>query len=149
MNYALVIGILSVIISQTTKIITTLIAEKKILPWMILSNGGMPSSHTAFVISVTISIALTVGMASPVFAVAAMMAMIVINDAMGVRYEAGKHAFVLNQLIADLKELSLSDLPNDKKLKELLGHKPIEVFGGIVAGTIVAIIGYFLIYPHF
>lgn len=149
MNYALVIGLISVVIAQTTKIITAGIAEKKFLPWMILSNGGMPSSHTAFVISVTISIAITVGMSSPVFAVAAMMALIVINDAVGVRYEAGKHAFVLNQLIEDLKALSLSDMPNDKKLKELLGHKPIEVFGGIVAGTVVAIAGYFLIFPYF
>jgi len=149
MNYALVIGILSVVISQATKVVTAYIAEKKFTPMIILSNGGMPSSHTAFVVSVAISIALSVGMSSPIFAVAAMMAMIVINDAMGVRYEAGKHAFVLNQIIDDMKELSMKDEAYDQKLKELLGHKPIEVLGGIITGTIVSLLGYFLLFPYF
>jgi acid phosphatase family membrane protein YuiD len=102
---------------------------------LILSSGGMPSSHTALVTGVSIAIGLQEGFASPLFAIAGIVAMIVIYDATGVRRHAGDHARVLNLMIDEL----LTGHPlAEKELKEVLGHTPREVVGGLLLGGLVA-----------
>ncbi len=104
---------------------------------LLISAGGMPSSHSALVTGVTASVGMTQGFDSPVFAVAVVLAMIVIYDATGVRRHAGDQARVLNLMI---DELFTGHPLAEKELKEVLGHTPREVVAGIALGIIVAIL---------
>jgi len=104
---------------------------------LLISAGGMPSSHSALVTGVAASIGMTEGFASPLFAMAIVLAMVVIYDATGVRRHAGDHARVLNLMIDEL----LTGHPlAEKELKEVLGHTPREVVAGIALGIIVSIL---------
>ena len=100
-----------------------------------LRAGGMPSSHTALVVAVAHAIGLTAGFDSAPFALAFVVAMIVVYDATGVRRQAGLHAEVINALLRDL----VAGHPlKQAKLIELLGHSPLEALAGGVLGLIVA-----------
>jgi hypothetical protein len=101
---------------------------------LLLSTGGMPSSHTALVMGASVSIGLTEGFGSALFAVAWVLAMIVIYDAIGIRRHAGDHARVLNLMI---DELFTGHPLAEKELKEVLGHTPREVIGGVLLGILV------------
>jgi acid phosphatase family membrane protein YuiD len=104
---------------------------------LLISAGGMPSSHSALVTGVSVTVGITQGFDSPIFAVAIVLAMIVIYDATGVRRHAGDHARVLNLMIDEL----LTGHPlAEKELKEVLGHTPREVVAGIALGIIVSIL---------
>jgi acid phosphatase family membrane protein YuiD len=104
---------------------------------LLLSSGGMPSSHSALVTGASVAIGLQLGFDSPLFALASVVAVVVIYDAIGVRRHAGDHARVLNLMIDEL----LTGHPlAEKELKEVLGHTPREVIGGIILGTVVAIV---------
>jgi acid phosphatase family membrane protein YuiD len=104
---------------------------------LLISAGGMPSSHSALVTGVSAAIGFTQGFDSPIFAVAIVVALIVIYDATGVRRHAGDHARVINLMIDEL----LTGHPlAEKELKEVLGHTPREVVAGIALGIIVAIV---------
>ena len=97
--------------------------------------GGMPSSHSAMVVATTFSAGLTAGFDSPFFAIAFVMSGIVMYDAAGVRRHAGRHARALNRIIQELKgEHPLKNI----RLKELIGHSPMEVLAGAVQGLIVS-----------
>ena len=99
-------------------------------------SGGMPSSHTAMVVSSSIMVGALEGFATPLFAVAVVLASIVMYDATGVRRETGRQAEIINQIIRDVL---INGKPiSDRELKELVGHKPIEVFGGVLVGLAVA-----------
>jgi len=117
---------------------------------ILISTGGMPSSHTALVASLATAVALYSGVGSVYFAIAFCLAGVVIHDAMGIRRHAGKNAAMLNKLIADLKERpnlvkKLSEPEYQKQLKELLGHEPVETFWGMVFGISVAVMYFWLI----
>jgi acid phosphatase family membrane protein YuiD len=100
---------------------------------MFFSTGGMPSSHATLVTSVAIGVGLIVGWATPLFAVAAVLAVVVIYDAAGVRRQAGIHAQTINVLVQEV----LQGHPiSETQLREVLGHTPIEVFGGVLWGSI-------------
>ncbi len=100
-----------------------------------LRAGGMPSSHTALVVAVTHAIGLTEGFDSAPFALALVVAMIVVYDATGVRRQAGLHAEVINALVRDL----VAGHPlKQATLVELLGHSPLEALAGGLLGLIVA-----------
>lgn len=102
-----------------------------------LNSGGMPSSHTASVVAAAVTIGYFQGFDSATFASIAILAIIVMYDATGVRRAAGKHAKVLNELIQLFKgETELTD----EKLKEWIGHTPIEVFVGAWLGILVGVI---------
>lgn len=106
-------------------------------------TGGMPSSHSALITSTTLAIGLFRGFDQPVFALAVAMSMIVIYDAAGVRRQAGIHAERINMII---RELFAGRPLEEKDLKEMLGHSPIEVTGGIFVGILCALFVY-LIWP--
>ncbi len=102
---------------------------------LLLSAGGMPSSHSALVTGAFMGVGLQEGFNSPLFAVAFVVAMIVVYDATGVRRHAGDQARVINLMIDEL----LTGHPlAEKELKEVLGHTPREVLGGIILGMAIA-----------
>src|SRR3990170_1866442 len=100
---------------------------------LLLSAGGMPSSHAALVSSLGWTIGLEYGFNSPAFAIAAVLAMIVIYDATGVRRAAGQHARVINRMIEDMAH---GHPLKEEELKEVLGHTPRQVAAGTIFGII-------------
>lgn len=102
---------------------------------LLLRAGGMPSSHSALVMAVTHSIGLYIGFDQPLFALAFVLAMVVIYDATGIRQQAGKHAEIINRMIEDLA----SGHPlKQEQLREVLGHTPLEAIAGTFLGLIVS-----------
>lgn len=101
----------------------------------LVGAGGMPSSHTALVVSLAWAVGLHDGFDSALFAVAFVLAGIVMYDAAGVRRAAGKQAKVINKLV---RQLRVEHTVHDITLKELLGHSPIEVFAGAILGIAIA-----------
>lgn len=137
-NKIFVTVVLSWAVSCLIKGILVYLREKKIDWTRFTGSGGMPSSHSAVVTSLAASIALYDGMSSTSFVIACALAFIVMYDASGVRREAGKQASVINLIIDALEETS--PIEKEEKLKELLGHKPVEVFAGAVLGIVIAIV---------
>lgn len=153
MSYPILASLLGVLIAQFIKIPIHYLTTGKLQWNLMFSTGGMPSSHTASIIALTTAIGITTGIQSNDFAIALVVSLIVMHDATGVRRHAGYHAEVLNTLLADFNRLidSIRDHQFEKteyrgKLKELLGHKPLEVFFGIITGILVAVATYY-IYP--
>ena len=105
------------------------------------SSGGMPSSHSAFVSSLSVMIGLNNGFKSDIFAVTVVFSLITMYDATGVRQAVGKQAVVLNRLAQRLAEAGNKDFPFDE-LKELIGHTPVEVFSGALLGIVLALLLY-------
>ncbi|MEA3352029.1 MAG: divergent PAP2 family protein [Chloroflexota bacterium] len=111
---------------------------------LLLSAGGMPSSHSALVSAAAYAIGLFQGFDRPVFALAVTLAVIVIYDATGIRRQAGKHAALINTIIRDLKEGHLLRKGHplrqetQEQLKEVLGHTPLEAMAGTIFGIIIA-----------
>ncbi len=108
---------------------------------LLLSAGGMPSSHSALMVATTHATGLFAGFDSAVFAVTFAMTMIVVYDATGVRRQAGIQAQHINTIIEEL----LAGHPiSQEHLREVLGHTPLEALGGIVLGVLMAQLGYWL-----
>lgn len=108
------------------------------LDFRVLSrSGGMPSSHTAMVVSLATVLGIQYGLDSPYFAIAVILAIIVMYDATGVRQQSGKHARVLNQI---LRELFSGQPISEEELKELLGHTGFEVLIGAVVSILYSIL---------
>jgi acid phosphatase family membrane protein YuiD len=134
-NRVLLAAVLAWTIAQVIKVPLNYLLHRE-WDWSLLfSAGGMPSSHTALVTGIAIGVGLQDGFHSTTFAVAAVLAAVVIYDATGVRRHAGDHARVLNLMIDEL----LTGHPlAEKELKEVLGHTPREVVGGLVLGLVTA-----------
>ncbi len=136
-NSVLVTAIISWFAAQVIKVVLTLIFQKKLDFSRFIGSGGMPSSHSSFVVALTVSVGFVDGFASTIFAVCTCLSLVVMYDAAGVRRSAGEQAKVLNKLVEDWGHRDFRD--TDKKLKELLGHTPVEVFAGAILGIIVAV----------
>ena len=128
--------VLSWFIAQAIKVIIFFFQTKKIDLKLFFSSGGMPSSHSAFVSCLTTAIGLKNGFDCDLFALCMVLSLIVMYDASGVRRAAGKQAAVINVIVENIESLGIKI---DAKLKELLGHSPIEVFGGAILGIIIAV----------
>ena len=106
----------------------------------LFGTGGMPSSHSAAVMALCTSIAIRFGFGSPLFAIAGLLCIIVMNDATGVRRETGKQSKALNLILKDL----FTDSPDKEKLdenfRELIGHTPLQVVCGAITGIVVAVV---------
>jgi acid phosphatase family membrane protein YuiD len=142
-NAALVYGLLSWMLAQTIKVLLCCARGQRLSVRLLVSAGGMPSSHSALVCAITVAIALREGVGSPLFALAVGVAAVVMYDAAGVRRAAGRQAIVLNQII---EELFQGHPISDEKLKELLGHTPTQVFFGALLGGLVTWIGMRLVW---
>jgi len=143
-NKILIVGIVSWFLAQVFKCISNLILTKKFSIERLFGDGGMPSGHSATVVSVAVATGLYEGFNSAVFAVAMILAIVVMHDAMNVRYQAGKQAELLNAMADVFEKLTGADLPNEEKLKELLGHTPLQVAAGCILGIATAIIMYLI-----
>ncbi|MBP7792201.1 MAG: divergent PAP2 family protein [Candidatus Goldbacteria bacterium] len=123
--------------AQILKILIYFIKYHKFDFKLFVGTGGMPSSHTALVTSLTTTVGLYSGWDSTVFMVSLCYALVVISDALGVRSAAGKQAAVLNKM---MDEIEHGKFKYEKRLKELLGHTPMEAFAGILIGIIFPIL---------
>ena len=146
----LIISLASMMCAQILKFILYSIKSKKFKWNLLLSTGGVPSSHSSFCVALVISLGMFQwrdldGTLDWSFAVSVVFAMIIIHDAMGVRLEASKHAKILNR-IADLTDEEKEEIGYGKngQLKEMLGHKATEVLAGIILGIIFGIFGFLL-----
>lgn len=134
-NHILINGIITWFASQLLKTILNFWQTKTIDFSRLFGAGGMPSTHTALVVNLATSIGLHQGWETPLFALAVIVAFIVMYDAAGVRRAAGNQAKVVNQLIDDLYHWPKI---SQERLKELLGHTPVEVFAGALLGFALA-----------
>jgi acid phosphatase family membrane protein YuiD len=133
--------------AQIIKIIINLIVNKKFDITRLFGDGGMPSGHSATVMSLTALVGWGYGFNSPLFAIAGILAIIVMNDASGVRFEAGKHAVSIKQIAEIMNGMvtSKDQTIRTEKLKELVGHTPLQVLCGALLGIFTAALGIFLI----
>lgn len=132
----------TLLICQLIKFTIESIRDKKMnFGRLFNGTGGMPSSHTSFSSSVTMLIGYNIGFDSPIFAVALVFMLITAYDAMGLRFESGKQAEAINLLFDELGKIRKPRYVF-KKLKESLGHKPLEVLVGLLLGTTVSLFFY-------
>ena len=145
-NSLINMGVISWIVAQLIKTGLDAVKHRAFNRQRLSGAGGMPSSHSAVCCSVVLTSYFLYGFQSPVFALAVIMALIVMYDATGVRWAAGLHAKAINQIVEYLE----SEDPNNKKeslndmiprLNESLGHRVIEDICGALLGIVIAIIG--------
>lgn len=138
-NYLLSVSLTGWLVAQVLKTIINGLLLGRFDVERMWGSGGMPSSHSATVCALVVAAAKMCGPTSPTFALAFVMAVIVMYDAMGVRRETGEQAKILNQMLTDWMEAESARSPifADKKLKEMVGHTPFEVLGGAVVGIAV------------
>ena len=138
----LLIAIAAWAIAQVLKLLIATAVYRKFDITYLTTGGGMPSSHSALVCATAVSCGMTDGFDSPVFAVAVVVAFIVMYDAAHVRRETGEQAKVLNYILHNWEEFKPEDFERD--LKELIGHTPLQVAVGAVLGIAVGTAGGFL-----
>jgi uncharacterized protein len=131
-NRILLVAVAACLIAQVLKLIIDLIQNGKVSAKVLTTTGGMPSAHSALVTALAAGVGENLGWKSPEFAIATIFAIVVMYDAAGVRQAAGKQARILNQMIDEL--FSEDHKFNEEKLKELLGHTPVQVIAGAVLG---------------
>ena len=162
-NYCLICAFVSWIVAQVLKTLFVLILEKRFDSERLFGSGGMPSAHSATVCALTIAVSRECGISSPMFAISSVLAIVVMYDATGVRRSSGEQAKVINRMVdvLDIPEIKqreikkklnifnknldnfedLEDYDEEmKKLKEKLGHTPLEVLGGALVGIVIALI---------
>lgn len=134
-NQPLIAALVASFIAQITKFILGYLKNRRWDLILLLRAGGMPSSHSALVAGVAHSLGLTQGFVSPYFALAFVLAVVVIYDATGIRRQAGKHAHIINKMIT---ELASGHPLKQEQLREVLGHTPLEALAGTILGILVA-----------
>ncbi len=132
-------SLLSGLLAQLMKVVIAFYRTKRLRFERFFDTGGMPSSHTALVTTLTIGVGLESGINSAIFSIALIFSMYVVFEAAGLRQEVGKQARVLNELIEDLLE---THHINTSRLKELVGHTWGEVTVGFLFGLAVALVAY-------
>lgn len=142
LNQSLLCALSAWLIAQLIKVIIALFKTKRLNLLLLLSSGGMPSSHSSTVCALATSVGILVGFGSIEFAISVVLAIVVMYDAAGIRRAAGEQAKVLNQMMEDLEKGDISEF--DIHLKELLGHTPLEVFSGALLGIMIPVIASFI-----
>lgn len=135
-NRVLVTALIGWFLGQALKVPIEYLIKRRWNWALWFGSGGMPSSHSSLIVSTTLSIGLYYGFSNPLFALAFAVAMIVVYDAAGVRRQAGFHAEKINWVIEEL--FAGRPIPQER-LKEVLGHTPNEVIGGVILGVLVAL----------
>lgn len=136
-NRVLVSAIVAWAIAQLLKVIIVALTSKRFDYTRFVGSGGMPSSHSALVMALTTKVGIVEGFKSTSFAMALCFALVVMYDAAGVRRAVGIQARILNNIMNDISQKKPLE---EKKLKELLGHTPVEVFAGAMLGIAIGII---------
>ncbi|MFC1946257.1 divergent PAP2 family protein [Chloroflexota bacterium] len=136
-NKVLILPICSWAIAQVMKVIIILLRNKQLDLRFLVSSGGMPSSHSAFVTALATSVALIEGLGSVAFGISAIFALVVIYDAAGVRRSVGQQAEILNRIMRELRDRRpVTELGHD--LREFVGHTQLQVIIGGLMGIVVA-----------
>ena len=149
-NHILICAALGYIIAQIVKSIIEVCVNREFsLHRLFTGNGGMPSSHSATVCALATTTAFECGLSSPAFAIAVIFAIVVMTDASGVRRETGKQAVIINNLVENF--VKLTKMPFDQelaheKLKELIGHTPLQVQMGAALGIVIALVMHFYVW---
>lgn len=125
------VTLLSWAIAQGSKIIVGILQGKKFNFYWILRTGGMPSAHSAAVVALSLSLGKELGFSSPIFALSAIFALVTMFDAQTWRRSIGVQARILNNMMDDLQHRKKVE---EFRLRELIGHTPIEVFVGVIVG---------------
>lgn len=131
MNHIILASTLSLIIAQVLKVIINSFKEGRLEYKLLTSNGAMPSSHSSILTTMLVMVGYLEGIDSTLFGITLIFSLLIIGDAMGIRTQTGKQAEILNKLVGN---------ENEKPLRELVGHKPTEVLGGIIVGILVALL---------
>ncbi|XP_030449673.2 uncharacterized protein LOC115672056 [Syzygium oleosum] len=143
MNYPLASALVAFAISQFTKLFLSWYKERRLDPRQLVASGGMPSSHSATVTALAVATGFQEGLGGSQFAIALILACIVMYDATGVRLHAGRQAEVLNQIVYGLP--AEHPLAESRPLRELLGHTPPQVIAGGLLGIVTAAVGHLII----
>ena len=138
-NRVLISGLVGWGAAQVLKTIIYALMHHTLDLTRIFGDGGMPSGHSATVCAVATSAGILYGLGSFPFAISVIVAIIVMHDAMGVRLETGKQAAIINEIVRAFDELSSGKL-TDVKLKEFVGHTPIQVLAGALLGILVGVL---------
>ena len=125
------------VVAQTIKVMLAVRREHRFDFRWFLGTGGMPSAHSSGVAALAAGVGLQVGFHTALFAVSFVLAMVTMFDAQGVRRAAGRQAVALNKI---LDEVYIRGQVSEGRLKELLGHTPIEVFAGGILGIFLAVV---------
>ena len=134
-NYVLVAALSAWALAQLLKAPVEYLRHREWDWTLLLSAGGMPSSHSSLLVGATHAIGLATGFDSPLFALAIAISMVVVYDATGIRRQAGIHAALINAMI---KDLASGHPLKQEQLLEVLGHTPLEVLGGVILGIVIA-----------
>jgi acid phosphatase family membrane protein YuiD len=138
-NRVLLVAVCGWFSAQAIKVIIAFLLTRKFdISRLFFGTGGMPSSHSAFVCAAGMAVGFQAGFDSELFGIAACIAMVVMTDAAGVRRAAGKQAAVLNRIIDDM--IHEGKGIDEEKLKELIGHTPVQVFAGALLGILIGVI---------
>ena len=138
-NQIFVAAVLGWLVAQVLKTIIHMIVNKQFVAERMVGGGGMPSSHSATVCALATATGMRYGGGSFEFAVAIMLAIIVMYDAMGVRRETGIQGRVLNEMLDIFMNMG-KEISEEAKLKELVGHTPLQVLMGAVLGCVIAVL---------
>ena len=139
-NRILIAGLSAWVIAQIFKMVIYLIVNREFQIERLFGDGGMPSGHSATVTAAAVTTGFVAGFGSPVFAVATILAIIVMHDAAGVRRETGKQAKVIKEMASFLENMTGKNMTDEEKLKEFVGHTPLQVCMGCLLGLAVGII---------
>ncbi len=126
------------LIAQILKTLIHLLLTKSFKAERLVGSGGMPSSHSATVCALSTATCLQYGAGSFEFAISTIFAFIVMYDAMGVRRETGIQAKILNEMLATFEKMGHREISAQDKLKEFVGHTPIQVLVGGILGIVIA-----------
>ncbi len=136
-NRILLAAVIAWLVAQVSKTVFELIQQRKLILSRLVSSGGMPSSHTALVTGLATATGRVMGVGSATFAIAVVLASIVMYDAAGVRRAVSIQARILNQMIDE----AFQGQPfAEKRLRELIGHTPIQVFVGALLGIAIGLL---------
>lgn len=130
------------LVAQVIKTILHFILVKEFRAERLVGSGGMPSSHSATVCALATAVYYDFGAAGFEFAVSLLVAIIVMYDAMGVRRETGIQAKILNDILRTFEDMGRSEISAHDKLKEFVGHTPLQVLIGALLGILTAVLGY-------
>jgi acid phosphatase family membrane protein YuiD len=134
-NHVLLTALIAWALSQTLKVPLNYLQTRSWNWALLFTVGGMPSSHSALMTATAHAIGLHIGFDSALYALSIAIAMVVTYDATGVRQQAGKHAEIINTMIHDL---ATGHPLKGEQLREVLGHTPLQVVGGVLMGLTVA-----------
>ncbi len=134
-NAILDCALLAWFVAQLIKVLLELVVNRHFDAKRFVTSGGMPSSHSSFVVAGTTALGRLYGIGNPLFALAVMLSAVVMYDACNVRRSAGDTALLVNQLLAHVEKLTAEDFADD--LKIIMGHTPLQVAAGAILGILV------------